>query len=341
LRYSFVGIISIAFILPTLFINDYTNKVTASSPAIVTSNLTNITVDLNATGLTPNTNIVIQVGDLGGQTPRYFKSEPLKSNASGSATASFVGLSPGGNYRGGVGYIGTANLVADVEFTTSLTAPGVKINNFNPKSGKIGDTITITGENFIGVNKILFNTTSAVAQTSNSNSITVNVPTGATTGLVTIVTQLNGSTSSTTNFEVTSSGGSGTQTNTQTNTGTSTNEYNEVEFRGLVPVCNTGEIDPVTGNYKNPCDFNMVMALINKIINFLLITLATPLFALITIYVGWLYLSDMGSTENVKKAKKIFKNVFIGYIIALAAWLIVKTILVTVGFDPQKAFLSV
>jgi heme A synthase len=70
----------------------------------------------------------------------------------------------------------------------------------------------------------------------------------------------------------------------------------------------------------------MVMSLVNRFINFLLITLATPLFALIMIYVGWLYLSDMGSAENVTKAKKIFKNVVIGYVIALAAWLIVHTI---------------
>src|SRR5665648_264385 len=80
---------------------------------------------------------------------------------------------------------------------------------------------------------------------------------------------------------------------------------------GLVPDCNTGPIKtipavpkkteiingktvvtpatPIRYEYENPCDFNMLMALINKVINFLLITLATPLFALILIYVGWLY----------------------------------------------------
>jgi hypothetical protein len=118
----------------------------------------------------------------------------------------------------------------------------------------------------------------------------------------------------------------------------------------LVPACNTGDvktIPAVTGKdtsgktiiivpekyeYANPCDFNTLMTLINNVINFLLITLATPLFALILIYVGWLYLSSGGSSENVTKAKKILKNAFIGYVIALAAWLIVKTILTTLGF---------
>lgn len=97
---------------------------------------------------------------------------------------------------------------------------------------------------------------------------------------------------------------------------------------GLVPDCNI----IVNGVMTKPCDFNSLMTLINSVINFLLITLATPLFALILIYVGWLYLSSGGSSENVTKAKKILKNAFIGYVIALAAWLIVKTILTTLGF---------
>jgi len=134
----------------------------------------------------------------------------------------------------------------------------------------------------------------------------------------------------------------------------------EVEFNGLVPKCNTGKITttpavtetrkidgkdvivtitPEKTQYENPCDFNMLMLGINKFINFLVVVLATPLFALILVYVGWLYLSDRGSSENVKKAKTILKNAFFGYIIALAAWLIVKTILLGLGFT-GNSFLS-
>ena len=39
------------------------------------------------------------------------------------------------------------------------------------------------------------------------------------------------------------------------------------------------------------------------------------------------------------KVKTILKNVIFGYIIALIAWLVIKTVLVTVGFDPKDAFL--
>ena len=80
------------------------------------------------------------------------------------------------------------------------------------------------------------------------------------------------------------------------------------------------------------CNFDDLMSLINRVISFVLIDLATPLFALIIVYTGWLYLSSSGNSENIGKAKKIFKNALIGYVIALAAWLIVKTILNTLGF---------
>jgi hypothetical protein len=115
-------------------------------------------------------------------------------------------------------------------------------------------------------------------------------------------------------------------------------EAKEVQFKGLVPICNT-MVDGAKGGFSDPCDFDVLLAFVNKIINFLLVVMATPLFALILVYVGWLYLSDMGSAENIGKAKKILKNVVIGYIIALAAWLIVKTILSTLGFNPKDAFL--
>jgi hypothetical protein len=103
-----------------------------------------------------------------------------------------------------------------------------------------------------------------------------------------------------------------------------------VTFNGLVPVCNT----KLNGNggFSDPCDFNMVISLIDHDISYLLKYLITPLFAIIIIYAGWLYLSSGGSSENVTKAKHIFKNALIGYVIALVAWLVVSTIVHTLGF---------
>ena len=103
---------------------------------------------------------------------------------------------------------------------------------------------------------------------------------------------------------------------------------------GLVPVCNT-IIDKINGGFTNPCDFNYFMILLNSIINFLLFVIATPLAAMIICYAGWLYLSSGGNSSDVTRAKKILMNVVIGYVIGLAAWLIVKTIITSLGVDPS------
>ena len=92
---------------------------------------------------------------------------------------------------------------------------------------------------------------------------------------------------------------------------------------GLVPKC------PDSG-----CGWKELMVLVNNVIKFLLFTVATPLVALIIAYAGWLYLSSGGSEENITKAKKILLNVVVGYIIGLAAWLIVRTIVLSIGVDP-------
>ncbi|MCX6754903.1 MAG: IPT/TIG domain-containing protein [Candidatus Nomurabacteria bacterium] len=233
--------------------------------------------------------------------------------------------------------------ISDINFkitTDASTGNFSKIFDISPKEGKVGDLVTISGEYLTGstgLNNVFFNTKKAITKTSIPTEITVNVPAGATTGVVSLL-MIDGTTAlSDTPFKVISASGSGTGTDNNNQNGTSntgsgsiSNSSSSVKWHGLVPECNTGNI--VNGVYSNACDFNMVIAIINKVINFLLVTLATPLFALIIIYVGWLYLSDMGSSENIKHAKEILKNAVIGYVIALAAWLIVKTILFSLGF---------
>jgi hypothetical protein len=81
-----------------------------------------------------------------------------------------------------------------------------------------------------------------------------------------------------------------------------------------------------------PCDFNYLMTLINNIINFLLFYMATPLVVIILCYAGFNLITSGGSSESITKAKHMIKNVIVGYIIALVAWLIVHAILKAVGF---------
>lgn len=74
------------------------------------------------------------------------------------------------------------------------------------------------------------------------------------------------------------------------------------------------------------CDFNDLTTLVNKVIDFLLVTVAFPISAALFAYAGFLYLTAAGDEGQVKKAHGVFLNVFWGLIFALAAWLIIDFI---------------
>lgn len=322
---KFIGLFLIMLIMSSIFISNPT-KIQASGEKLEISEETQVSVKLNASGFISQSHIIFKVRNANLETPYYFISISAIINSDGTAAQQFSQLNPGGSY---IGYIASENdpetVIVYKDFTTLLPPQqNVLISNFSPSSGKIGTEVTINGENFIGVSNVLFDTKLAFTKTVNPTKITVDVPTGATTGKITVGTTLYGYAISNTDFTVIPADFTGN--------GNSSNGTEETDT-GVVTDCNTGPIDPDTGNYVNPCNFNALMKTVNKVINFVLFTLATPLFALIIIYVAWLYLSDMGSAENVKKAKKIFKNVVIGYVIALAAWLIVKTILTSLNFQ--------
>lgn len=105
----------------------------------------------------------------------------------------------------------------------------------------------------------------------------------------------------------------------------------EVKFKGLVPVCNTEKDD--NGEFKDPCDFNMVIAMINHALEYFTKYLVTPLFAILIVYSGILYISSVSSPKNKEKAKTILTNSLLGYLLVLASWLIINTILKALEFS--------
>jgi len=69
------------------------------------------------------------------------------------------------------------------------------ITGFSPMSGRVGATVTITGTNFGHVNGVTFNGRPASVSVRNSNTIVTTVPSGATTGRITVSSPFGGSTS--------------------------------------------------------------------------------------------------------------------------------------------------
>jgi hypothetical protein len=81
----------------------------------------------------------------------------------------------------------------------------------------------------------------------------------------------------------------------------------------LVPPCDTN------------CNFNDLVSLVQRIINWLII-IAVPIAAGLFAYAGFLYITSAGDEGKISKAHGIFRNVLIGFIIVLSAWLVVYTI---------------
>ena len=80
-----------------------------------------------------------------------------------------------------------AGQVATVNFTVIQPAP--VINSFSPNNVPEGDTVTLTGKMFTNIGGVYIGTTKAVIVDSSSRyTLKIKVPTGAVTGLLSIVT---------------------------------------------------------------------------------------------------------------------------------------------------------
>jgi hypothetical protein len=104
-----------------------------------------------------------------------------------------------------------------------------------------------------------------------------------------------------------------------------------------VPDSNTGKPPVIAGpvikdtgaivTCVENCGYPELISMVQRIISFLLFDLTLPLAAAIFMYAGFNYLTSFGDENKVKTAKGAFKAVFKGLIVALAAWLIINTIL--------------
>ncbi|HPI11174.1 MAG TPA: IPT/TIG domain-containing protein [Catalimonadaceae bacterium] len=100
------------------------------------------------------------------------------SNSQGALTFQFVS----DGFGSGAGWLATVSCF--------VPAPPT-ISGFSPSVGLRGSNITITGTNFLGVNSVKINNVSASSFVTNSlNQITMKVPANATSGKITVTTNL-------------------------------------------------------------------------------------------------------------------------------------------------------
>lgn len=102
-------------------------------------------------------------------------------------------------------------------------------------------------------------------------------------------------------------------------------------FIFLVPVIVLAQLVPcdgVRGGALEVCQACHLVTLAQNIVNWL-IAIAVFIAVLMFSYAGFLMVTAAGNTGQVDRARTIFKDVAIGFIILLAAWLIVDTVMKT------------
>src|SRR5439155_1582420 len=84
----------------------------------------------------------------------------------------------------------------------TVTASPPTINSFTPTSGPVGTSVTISGSHFSGATAVTFNGTAATLSGVTDTQITTSVPSGASSGPISVSTSV-GTATSTSNFTVT------------------------------------------------------------------------------------------------------------------------------------------
>lgn len=319
---KFLGFI-FAFVFITLTIVSYSHIVNSAGVVMSYSDLTSTSVTIKVSGIPPSTNTTVDIlPDKGNTTSQNKLTADLITDEKGGGEASFSGLTQGIKYKA---QVKIDNLLYTIGFSTPL-----KPLDFSTLNGMIREANNAydkaiegyaAGEYSQGSKarlKVIIDKAEHVAGAPADIDYTQSDIDNATRDLKNALNA----------FELSKI------VPPKTSNTPEDPVITDIKSNGIVPKCNTGEIDKVTGQYKIPCDFTFFMKLINNTIKFLLFVIATPLIALILMYTGYLYLTAGGKSGQVEKVRHILWNAVVGYVIALAAWLIVSTIVSNIKLDP-------
>jgi hypothetical protein len=88
----------------------------------------------------------------------------------------------------------------------------------------------------------------------------------------------------------------------------------------------------------NKCDLGSVMHLLNNLITLMIKFLLFPVAVALFMYAGYKYIVAQGNPSKKADVKKMIGHFLLGVLLMLCAWLIVKTVLVMVGYTDQLYF---
>jgi hypothetical protein len=115
-----------------------------------------------------------------------FGTGPLVPPSSATANSAIVTV-PAGSTTGPVIVYTTAGSARSATSFSVTTAVLPTITSFSPTTGQVGTSVVITGTNFTGITAVRFNGVSAAFTVNSVTQITATVPSGATTGPITVV----------------------------------------------------------------------------------------------------------------------------------------------------------
>jgi len=90
------------------------------------------------------------------------------------------------------------------------------------------------------------------------------------------------------------------------------------------------------------CDFNQLLATVDRIIKFMLYIIVLPIAAILFAWSGikLIIARSEGKTKALGDAKAMFGRVLLGLVIAFGAWVLVKFVLVILGYTDASGLLS-
>lgn len=88
------------------------------------------------------------------------------------------------------------------------------------------------------------------------------------------------------------------------------------------------------------CGFDDLIMLTNNVIKFLIFAVAVPLAALRFMYAGAILILSPNKEESKTKAVGIFQGVGVGFLVMLASYVLIKTVLFAFISDEQARFMQ-